>query len=101
MKRSGLISAALLWSAGALARRGRGAPAEHAVPARRGAHPGGRQRALAQRGYHSLWFQAEGLAESAPLFPGERWQRRFDRPGRYEYLCAAHPQMRGGVTVEP
>lgn len=53
-----------------------------------------------KRGYHTVWFQGEGLDESEPLFPGEAWQRSFDLPGRYEYLCGPHPDMRGVVIVE-
>lgn len=53
-----------------------------------------------RRGYHSVWFQDEGLAESAPLFPGESWQRDFDMTGLYRYRCGPHPEMRGRVVVE-
>lgn len=53
-----------------------------------------------KRGYHTVWFQAEGLDESEPLFPGDTWQRRFDQPGSHDYICGPHPDMRGRVIVE-
>lgn len=34
------------------------------------------------------------------LQPGQRWSRRFDEPGRYEYHCTPHPQMTAVVVVE-
>ena len=27
------------------------------------------------------------------------WQRTFDRPGRFDYVCTLHPRMRGTVVV--
>lgn len=53
-----------------------------------------------RRGYHSVWFKEEGLAESEPLFPEEEWQRTFDKPGSYSYRCGPHPEMTGRVIVE-
>lgn len=53
-----------------------------------------------KRGYHTVWFQAEGLDESEPMFTGETWQRRFDEPGSHDYVCGPHPDMRGRVIVE-
>lgn len=52
-----------------------------------------------KRTSHSVHFVAEGLAESERMFPGESWQRRFDRPGRYPYVCGPHPAMKGIVEV--
>ncbi|MEJ6000329.1 plastocyanin/azurin family copper-binding protein [Paucibacter soli] len=51
-----------------------------------------------KRTTHSILFAEEGL-ESERLFPGERWQRRFERPGRYPYRCGPHPEMTGLVEV--
>lgn len=34
------------------------------------------------------------------LQEGQRYVRRFDRPGRYPYHCVPHPQMTGVVIVE-
>jgi plastocyanin len=40
-------------------------------------------------------FFSEGLAA------GERYSRRFAKPGRYAYLCTLHPaSMRGVITVK-
>lgn len=53
-----------------------------------------------RRGYHTVWFQAEGLAESEPMFPEESWQRVFDKTGTFSYICGPHPEMVGRVIVE-
>lgn len=52
-----------------------------------------------KRTSHSVHFAAEGLAESERMFPGESWQRRFDRAGSYPYVCGPHPEMKGVVEV--
>lgn len=53
-----------------------------------------------RRGYHTVWFKNEGLAESEPMFPDEHWQRNFDKAGTYPYICGPHPDMVGRVIVE-
>ena len=53
-----------------------------------------------KRNNHSVYFEQEGLAESERFFPGESWQRAFDKPGRYPYRCGPHPEMEGVVEVE-
>lgn len=53
-----------------------------------------------RRGYHTVWFKDEGVAESEPMFPEESWQRTFDKPGTYQYICGPHPEMVGRVIVE-
>ena len=53
-----------------------------------------------KRGYHTVWFQNEGVAESELIFPGESWQRKFDTKGEYPYVCGPHPEMVGRVIVE-
>ena len=53
-----------------------------------------------RRGYHTVWFKAEGFAESEPMFPEESWQRKFDKPGTHPYICGPHPEMVGRVIVE-
>lgn len=38
-----------------------------------------------------------------PASPRQRtgtWQRAFERPGTYEYVCSLHPSMRGRVFVD-
>lgn len=52
-----------------------------------------------KRTSHSLVFPQEGNKESERLFPGESWQRTFDQPGRYPYVCGPHPEMKGVVEV--
>lgn len=53
-----------------------------------------------KRASHSIVFPAEKL-ESERLMGGESWQRRFDRPGVYPYVCEPHPEMKGVVEVLP
>lgn len=52
-----------------------------------------------KRTNHSILFPQEGLPESERFFPGESWQRTFDKPGLYPYICGPHPQMTGEVEV--
>lgn len=54
-----------------------------------------------KRNNHSVFFAKEGLPESERFFPGESWQRTFDKPGVYPYVCGPHPEMTGTVEVEP
>ncbi len=54
-----------------------------------------------KRTNHSVLFQQEGLPESDRLFPGESWQRTFDKPGTYPYICGPHPDMTGVIEVAP
>ncbi len=40
--------------------------------------------------------------DDGPASPKQRsgtWQRTFDRPGRFDYVCTLHPNMRGTVVV--
>lgn len=53
-----------------------------------------------KRASHSIVFPAEKL-ESQRLLGGESWQRRFDAPGVYPYVCEPHPEMKGVVEVLP
>lgn len=52
-----------------------------------------------KRTSHSVVFPAEGGLESERMFPDESWQRRFEKPGRYDYHCGPHPEMKGSVIV--
>jgi plastocyanin len=52
-----------------------------------------------KRTNHSILFAQEGLPESERFFPGESWQRTFDKPGNYPYICGPHPDMTGVVEV--
>lgn len=40
-----------------------------------------------------------GKFSSPQLRKGQTYARRFTRPGRYPYVCALHPAMRGTVVV--
>jgi plastocyanin len=42
---------------------------------------------------------ADGAWRSGPIEPGSSWRARFDRPGRYLYICGPHPFMKGEVLV--
>jgi plastocyanin len=52
-----------------------------------------------RRNNHSVLFEKEGYTESERMFPGESWQRTFDKPGIYPYTCGPHPEMSGVVEV--
>lgn len=54
-----------------------------------------------KRTNHSVRFEPEGVPESERLFPGQSWQRTFDTPGNYKYICGPHPDMVGIIEVEP
>jgi plastocyanin len=52
-----------------------------------------------KRNNHSILFEQENMLESDRLFPGETYQRTFDKPGRYPYICGPHPKMLGVIEV--
>ena len=52
-----------------------------------------------RRNNHSILFLKEEYPESERLFPGESWERSFDKPGLYPYICGPHPEMTGSVEV--
>lgn len=52
-----------------------------------------------KRSNHSILFDQENMLESDRLFPGETYQRTFDKPGRYPYRCGPHPEMVGVIEV--
>jgi plastocyanin len=45
--------------------------------------------------------ESRGAFASERLTEGGRYTRRFPRAGRFTYLCALHPGMRGDVVVRP
>ncbi len=53
-----------------------------------------------KRQYHSVWFEQAGDPEPQYFFPGETFERNFDKPGVYPYRCGPHPKMTGTVVVE-
>lgn len=42
---------------------------------------------------------ADGSWDSGNLAPGGAFERRFDSPGTYAYLCRYHPGMTGTIVV--
>lgn len=54
-----------------------------------------------KRTAHSVLFTGPGGFESERFFPGEHYERRFDKPGRHPYICGPHPDMQGVVDVTP
>mgnify|MGYP000860190905 FL=1 len=52
-----------------------------------------------KRTSHSIFFQGPSGFESDRLFPGESWERVFEKPGTYLYTCGPHPEMTGKVIV--
>lgn len=52
-----------------------------------------------KRTSHSILFTGPGGFESERIFPGESWQRVFDKPGTYAYTCGPHPEMKGKIEV--
>ena len=43
---------------------------------------------------------ADGSWDSGLIEPGKSFERKFDRAGRFEYLCTPHPFMKAVVVVE-
>lgn len=52
-----------------------------------------------RRTTHTVLFPGAGGMESERMFPGESWQRRFDKAGEFAYTCGPHPEMKGRVVV--
>lgn len=48
---------------------------------------------------HSVLFAGPGGFESERFFPGDSWQRTFDKPGVYPYTCGPHPEMKATIIV--
>lgn len=53
-----------------------------------------------KRQYHSVWFKALGDEESEYLFPEDTFEKTFDKPGEYDYVCGPHPEMTGKIIVK-
>jgi plastocyanin len=43
---------------------------------------------------------ATGQFDSGAIGPNASWTHRFDKPGRYAYVCTYHPTMKATVVVE-
>lgn len=56
-----------------------------------------------RRQYHTVWFRLAGDPETVELFPGETFDKTFEQPGDYPYVCGPHEKdygMTGIVHVE-
>lgn len=53
-----------------------------------------------KRTSHSILFLGAQGFESERIFPGESWQRTFEKSGHYPYSCGPHPEMKGVVEVD-
>ncbi len=53
-----------------------------------------------KRQYHNVWFEALGEEEPDYLFPGDTYERLFEKKGSFHYRCGPHPKMTGVVHVE-
>ena len=53
-----------------------------------------------RRNNHDVYFADEDIA-SPRLFPEDSWERTFDEPGTYDYICRPHEDrgMKGVVHV--
>ena len=55
-----------------------------------------------KRQYHSVWFREAGDEDSGYFWPEETFERTFDTPGVYPYVCEPHEKdhdMTGVVRV--
>lgn len=52
------------------------------------------------RGVHVHSVAAKAGTWGSPLLnPGDRWGKRFRKPGTYAFYCTVHPAMTGTITV--
>ncbi len=57
-----------------------------------------------KRQYHSVWFREAGDEDSGYFWPEETFERTFDEPGVFPYVCEPHEKdydMKGVVHVVP
>jgi plastocyanin len=57
-----------------------------------------------KRQYHSVWFREAGDEDSGYFWPEETFERTFDEPGVFPYVCEPHEKdhdMKGVVRVVP
>ncbi len=48
---------------------------------------------------HTVTSDQQGLFDSGPLAPGQKFSFGFDAPGSYKYHCSLHPSMQGMIVV--
>ena len=59
---------------------------------------------MEKRQYHSVWFKELDEKEPEYFWPEETFERTFDEPGVYPYVCEPHEEshdMKGIVRVVP
>lgn len=56
-----------------------------------------------RRQYHNVWFRDLGEEPTGEFFPGEMFEKTFNEPGTYAYVCEPHEDrdMQGVVHVLP
>ena len=55
-----------------------------------------------KRAYHNVWFRELGEKPTGEFFPDETYEKTFDTPGVYPYVCEPHEDerdMKGIVHV--
>lgn len=55
-----------------------------------------------KRAYHNVWFRDLGEKPTGEFFPDETYEKTFDAPGTYPYVCEPHEterDMKGIVHV--
>lgn len=55
----------------------------------------------ARRTFHDVYFPDEDMGSPPRMFHEETWERTFDEPGTYHYICRPHEDrgMKGVVHV--
>jgi len=43
---------------------------------------------------------AQGKFDSKEIAPGKTWKYKAAKPGKYDYICTLHPNMKGTIVVE-
>ncbi len=55
---------------------------------------------MEKRQFHNVWFRDAGEEPGEYLFPEDSYERKFDIPGEFPYVCQPHmDHMRGLIRV--
>ena len=52
-----------------------------------------------RRQYHTVWFKELGEKGTAELYPDESYEKTFDTPGNFPYLCEPHHDTHGMIGI--
>ena len=52
-----------------------------------------------RRAYHNVWFRELGEAATSELFPEETYEKTFEAPGDYPYVCEPHEKRHSMTGV--